>query len=210
MIAQRAQMPHSHFLGRLAITLTTAALLLPDWGAAQSTPGKVHPLTMTKDVANRSPDIHWPAGFDPVTAGIFAHNELLINASCEQVWRHIIEAPAWPTWYPNAQDVQLLETGATVLQQGAVFRWKTFGQPLESRVHEFVPSARIGWYGGAPGAAPTFYHTFYLTPHGDGCRAITEELGNGPAAAYMRKMDEGMLHRGHDLWLATLKWVSEK
>jgi len=26
----------------------------------------------------------------------------------------------------------------------------------------------------------------------------------------MRKMDEGMMHRGHDLWLATLKWMSEK
>jgi len=209
-MTQRAQMPYPRFLKRLAIALATAALLLPDLGAAQSTPRKAHPVTMATDLASRSPDIHWPDGFDPASAGIFAHNALLINASCEQVWRHIIEAPAWPTWYPNAQDVQMLDTGETVLRQGSVFRWKTFGQPLESRVNEFVPYSRIGWFGGAPGAAPAFYHTFFLTPDGDGCRAVTEELGNGPAAAYMRKMDEGMMHRGHDLWLATLKWMSEK
>jgi uncharacterized protein YndB with AHSA1/START domain len=167
-------------------------------------------MTMTTDLANRSPDIHWPDGFDPATAGIFAHNELRISASCERVWRHLVEAPAWPSWYPNAQDVQLLDTGATVLQQGSVFRWKTFGQPLESRVHEFVPHSRIGWYGGAHDAAPAFYHTFYLTSDGDSCRAVTEELGNGPVAEYMRKTDEGMMHRGHDLWLASLKSISER
>jgi hypothetical protein len=96
-------MPHSRFLRRLALTLTTAALLLSDLGAAQAIPIKVHPMTMMTDLASRSPDIHWPVGFVPASAGIFAHNELLINASCEQVWRHLIEAPAWPTWYPNAQ-----------------------------------------------------------------------------------------------------------
>jgi hypothetical protein len=41
-------------------------------------------MMMTTDLAGRSPDIHRPDGFDPATAGIFAHNELLINASCEQ------------------------------------------------------------------------------------------------------------------------------
>jgi hypothetical protein len=96
-MTQRAQMPHSRFLTRLTIALTTAALVLPGLGAAQSTPRKAHPMTMATDLVSRSPDIHWPDGFDPATAGIFAHNDLLINASCEQVWRHIIEAPAWPT-----------------------------------------------------------------------------------------------------------------
>jgi hypothetical protein len=44
---------------------------------------------------------------------------------------------------------------------------------------------------------------------GSGCRAIMDEAGVGPGAAAFRKADEGRMHRGHALWLATLKWVSE-
>jgi hypothetical protein len=41
---------------------------------------------MKDDLAHRSPDIHWPTGFEPKKAGLFAHNDLIINASCERVW----------------------------------------------------------------------------------------------------------------------------
>jgi hypothetical protein len=26
---------------------------------------------------------------------------------------------------------------------------------------------------------------------------------------HLRDTDESLMHRGHDLWLATLKWISE-
>jgi hypothetical protein len=90
-----------------------------------------------------------------------------------------------------------------------VFRWTTFGLPLESRVNEFVPYSRIGWYGYAPGTPPSFYHTWYLKPDGEGCLAVTDEVGKGKDAAHLRETDESLMHRGHDLWLATLRWVSE-
>ncbi len=32
---------------------------------------------MKEDVARRSPDIHWPAGFEPAKADLFAHNDLM-------------------------------------------------------------------------------------------------------------------------------------
>jgi hypothetical protein len=57
-------------------------------------------MTMKEDLVNRSPDIHWPQGFDPTEADLFSHNELLINATCERVWQHIIDATKWPDWYP--------------------------------------------------------------------------------------------------------------
>src|SRR5579859_6051830 len=47
-------------------------------------------MSMKDDLAHRSPDIHWPAGFEPEKADLFAHNELIINASCERVWAQII------------------------------------------------------------------------------------------------------------------------
>lgn len=166
-------------------------------------------MTMKNDLANRSPDIHWPPGFDPLKADLFSHNELFINASCERVWQHIIEAPKWPQWYPNSKDVRIVSDASSVLKDGAAFRWTTFGLPLESKIREFVPFTRIGWYGYAPGTEPTFYHTWYLTRRDNGCQVVTDEVGNGHDAANLRQTDEGLMHRGHDLWLATLRWVAE-
>jgi polyketide cyclase/dehydrase/lipid transport protein len=166
-------------------------------------------MTMKDDLANRSPDIHWPEGFTPTAADLFSHNELAISASCERVWKHIIEANKWPEWYPNAKDVRILGGGGSVLKADSVFFWTTFGLKLESRINEFVPFSRIGWFGYSPGTTPNFYHTWYLTPEGEGCRVVTDEVGMGEGAVRFRQTDEGAMHRGHDLWLATLKWVSE-
>ena len=164
--------------------------------------------TMQEDLKNRSRDIHWPAGFDPEKADLFSHNELVIHASCERVWSHIIDADKWPQWYPHSKGVRVIGN-SPVLAQGTVFRWTTFGLPLESKINEYVPYTRIGWYGYPSGAAGTFYHTWYLTPASDGCDVVMDEVGKGAGAAHLRETDESLMHRGHDLWLATLKWVSE-
>jgi uncharacterized protein YndB with AHSA1/START domain len=168
--------------------------------------------TMEADLQHRDPNIHWPEGFRPETADLFSHNEVTIHASCRDVWAHIVDANRWPQWYANAKDVDIAG-GATALGPDSVFRWTTFGLPLESRVNEFVPYSRIGWYGYAPGTAPdsghSFYHTWYLVPTRDACRVVTDEVGRGPDAARLRETNESLMHRGHDLWLATLKWVSE-
>jgi NAD(P)-dependent dehydrogenase (short-subunit alcohol dehydrogenase family) len=46
-------------------------------------------------------------------------------------------------------------------------------------------------------------------PTAEACRVITDEVGIGKDAAHLRATDESLMHRGHDLWLATLKWVAE-
>ncbi|SIO41787.1 SRPBCC family protein [Paraburkholderia phenazinium] len=165
--------------------------------------------TMQFDLQHRSREIHWPEGFNPETADLFSHNETVIHASCERVWDNIIDATKWPQWYPNSKDVHIIGD-SPVLTRDSVFHWTTFGLQLESRIHEFVPYTRIGWYGYAPGTQPSFYHTWYLTPEGSSCRVAMDEVGNGAAPAHLRETDESLMHRGHDLWLATLKWVSEE
>jgi uncharacterized protein YndB with AHSA1/START domain len=163
---------------------------------------------MKDDLANRSPNIHWPEGFSPDKADLFSHNELIINAPCERVWKHIVVATKWPEWYPNSKDIHIVD-GPPTLAAGSVFRWTTFGLPLESRINEFIPFTRVGWFGYAPGASPSFYHTWYLQAQGDGCLVVTDEVGKGKDAKHLREIDEGLMHRGHDLWLATLRWISE-
>jgi Polyketide cyclase / dehydrase and lipid transport len=202
--------------GRLSSRLLrcgTAAMILlaqatPSSGQSdQDTKGSTA-MTMKDDLTHREKDIHWPQGFDPSKADLFSHNSLLIHASCEKIWSHIVDATTWPSWYPNSKNVQITG-GAPKLDSGTVFRWQTFGIDLESRINEFVPYARIGWYGYAPGAEPTFYHTWYLKPQSAACMVITDEVGKGGDAKKLRQTDEGLMHRGHDLWLATLRWVSE-
>jgi uncharacterized protein YndB with AHSA1/START domain len=165
-------------------------------------------MSMKDDLAHRSEDIHWPAGFEPEKADLFAHNEMIINASCERVWAHIIDANRWPTWYPNSKDVEI-QGGNPVLGDGTRFRWTTFGMAIESKVHEYVLNRRLGWYGYAPGTKPSFYHSWYLEPRGGMCQVVMDEAGIGKDAAALLKSDETLMHRGHELWLATLKWTAE-
>jgi Polyketide cyclase / dehydrase and lipid transport len=135
----------------------------PAWSqTAQTRSERKTIMTMQDDVAHRAPEIHWPVGFDPAKADLFSHNELLIGAPCERVWQHIVDATKWPEWYPNSKDVRIVE-GAQ-LAQGAVFRWTTFGLPLESKINEFVPYARIGWYGYARPARHPAPNTASITP----------------------------------------------
>jgi uncharacterized protein YndB with AHSA1/START domain len=165
-------------------------------------------MTMKGDLAHRSPEIKWPAGFTPDDADLFSHNEIHINAPCEKVWKHLVEAPKWPTWYPNSKDVRIAG-GGSVLTENSEFSWTTFDLPFECKITEFVPFTRIGWYGHSPGKPPSNYHPWYLIPEGDGCRVVTDEVGKGANMLHLRKTDESRMHRGHDLWLATLKWVAE-
>ena len=161
------------------------------------------------DFAKRSSEIHWPAGYAPKDADLFAHNELSINASCGTVWKHIVEATKWPEWYPNAHDVKITNNQTGLLQLNSQFQWSTFGHQVESQIHEFVPTSRVGWFGKAPDI--NAYHTWFLAPAAnDGCQVVTEEVVKGPGAIKVRNADPNRMHKGHDLWLAKLKLVSEK
>ena len=144
--------------------------------------------SMSRDSANRSPDIQWPEGFSPDQVGLFSRIELHIVASGERVWRHVVETIRWPQWYSNSKGVQI--TGGGELNAGGVFRWTIFGRPLESRINEFKCDSRIGWHGYAPGENPSFYHAWYLKADGDGCRVVTDEVGTGSSAG-LRKAHRG-------------------
>jgi len=38
---------------------------------------------------------------------------------------------------------------------------------------------------------------------------VMDEAGIGKDAAHLRETDDSLMHRSHDLWLSTLKWVAE-
>jgi hypothetical protein len=165
-------------------------------------------LTFNGDGAQRSKGIHWPAGFHPEQADLFAHNEIAVHASCEKVFANIVDAQVWPSWYPNSHNVQLLNSPDGKLHEGTQFSWDTFSVHIESRVHELVPGSRIGWFG--DGTGMNAYHTFLLLKTDKGCHIVTEEVVKGPGAVDFRKKQPNAMHEGHDLWLSTLKKRSEQ
>jgi uncharacterized protein YndB with AHSA1/START domain len=164
-------------------------------------------LTFNANGARRFKEIHWPDGFHPEQADLFAHNEIVVHASCEKVFSNIAYAQVWPLWYPNSQNVTLLNSPDGKLHGGTRFSWDTFGVHIDSRVHEFVPNSRIGWFGDGPGM--NAYHTFILLKTDGGCHIVTEEVVKGPGAVEFRNKQPEAMHEGHDLWLNTLKQRSE-
>jgi polyketide cyclase/dehydrase/lipid transport protein len=162
-------------------------------------------MTIADDIAARNHDIHWPDGFVPEAADMFAHNEIFVEAPRGNIWHVLLDAEKWPMWYPNSHNVRILDSGSSgLLSESSSFRWETFGFELVSTIAEFVPESRIGWHGGVD-----WYHTWLLIDHPKGCRVVMEEAGNGSDAAAMARTDPDRMHRGHELWNQALKWVCE-
>jgi len=165
------------------------------------------PQTDNPDLPLRSSAIHWPDGYAPQVADLFAHNEVTIQSPCPVVWNHLVKASSWPNWYPNAHNVRLLNSPEGRLHPNSRFSWNTFGVHVDSRVHEFIPTSRVGWFGDSKGTKA--YHSFFPEKVPTGCHVVTEEVVKGRGAIGFRRKDPQAMHRGHELWLISLKRVSE-
>jgi hypothetical protein len=86
--------------------------------------------TVSRDWAERSPEIHWPTTMFNGAAEIFTHNQIEINASCATVWEHLVQAGVWPQWCPFSGKVQIWG-GATVLQKNSKFTWVSSDLPQD-------------------------------------------------------------------------------
>jgi hypothetical protein len=79
---------------------------------------------------------------------------------------------------------------------------------IHSTVHEFEPKARIGWYGETDQWLA--YHTWLLEPRGEGITyVVMEETGTGLNPKKLAGSNPGHMHRGHDLWNISLKFLCE-
>jgi uncharacterized protein YndB with AHSA1/START domain len=164
-------------------------------------------MSIIEDIQRRSAHIHWPQGIVPEQADLFAHNDIVIAAPPGKIWEHLIHATAWPDWYSNASDVTV-NASSGLLGAGVTFDWITFGAHIHSTVHEFEPTARIGWYGETDQWLA--YHTWLLEPRDEGTTyVVMEETGSGLNPRKLAGSNPGHMHRGHDLWNISLKFLCE-
>ncbi len=150
--------------------------------------------------------IKWPARYDPANCPVHVRNELNIPAQPQEVWKHLIRADLWPTWYPNSSHIRFLTGHSPDLAMGARFRWKTFGIDLESSVLEFIAPERLAW--DAQGIGIEAYHAWLLRRTADGCHIITEETQRGWLARLQRLLSPNRMHDQHQIWLKALREVT--
>ncbi len=166
---------------------------------------------MAADRAHRDTAIHWPTAYDPGVAPVFSHNELLLHADCHTAFTHLAEATEWPNWFALVKDVVNETPGNT--GQGALYRLKIFNTPIHSRIVEFVPDQRLSWVPYGADETETrhgHFHTWHFVAEPTGCRVVTEETGISANDVKDPAFASHFMHKAHDLWLAGLKYASEK
>ena len=187
--------------------------------------------TVSRDWAERSPEVHWPTPMFNKAAEIFAHNKIEINASCATVWSYLIQAERWPQWCSFVGKKVTIWGGQKVLQKNSKFTWVSSDLPqdipalgnvppvppdrVDALVVEFDPPNRLGYrsFGRAwtiHGPLVASYHNWYLKPIGSKkCVVTFEEVATGVAARYARGAYPQLVHVSHDDWLEALKRLSE-
>jgi hypothetical protein len=164
-------------------------------------------MTIQEDKVRRSIDIHWPEDVVPDDCPLFAHNAIVIASPAATIWNHLINPTEWPAWYTNADNV-VVDAPDSVLADGVVFDWTTFGANIHSTVNEFEPYERIGWWGTTDEWRA--YHTWLLQPLDNrNTYVVMEETGEGANPAKLAESNPGHMHRGHALWNASLKFLCE-
>ena len=146
--------------------------------------------------------ITWPDKYSPDKASVHVRNEIEINAAPGIVWAWLVRAKDWPSWYGNSHDV-VIEGGASDLQAGSRFRWKTFGISLNSKVEEFLPNQRLAW--SARGMGVDAYHAFLIEGRPNGSHVLTEETQNGWLASLSNVLRPRNMSEKHQIWLEGLR-----
>jgi uncharacterized protein YndB with AHSA1/START domain len=151
--------------------------------------------------------ISWPDRYEPGKSKFYVHNEIQINARPEVVWRYLVDALRWESWYRGAKNLSFVSTGDTALTASSIFKWQTMGLRLQSSIKEFEPYRLLAWE--STKNSIRGYHVWLLVPNEQGCKVITDESQNGWLTFFEKLFQPNKLRRLHDEWLVQLKLKSE-
>jgi hypothetical protein len=151
----------------------------------------------------------WPDEFNPEKAKWYVYNEIEINAKPEVVWKVLIDAKKWHTFYKGVQSpVEYSDTTATTLRNGMAVKMHTMGLHLEPVMKEFAPNEKMAWE--VRRGNLTAYHVWVIVPTAKGCRLITPEAQNGFLTFMQKMFQPNKLLKLHDTWLRLIKEQAEK
>ena len=150
----------------------------------------------------------WPEEFNPEKAKWYVYNEIEINAKPEVVWKILIDAKKWHTFYKGVESpIEYLDSTAKTLRNGLRFKFHTMGLQLEPEMKEIVPNERMAWE--VRRGNLTAYHAWVIVPTENGCRLITPEAQNGFLTFLQKIFQPNKLLNLHEHWLEVIKARAE-
>ena len=155
--------------------------------------------------------VKYPAKYDPRISAIYALNEIDVKAPADVVWKLLIDAENWSSYFPP-EDTVKIEGGETVLAQDTKYTRVTIGFPMRLRVTECVPHQRLAWETTVDGddTGSTAFHGWVITPTADGCHVLTEETQQGPwFVEQLGHNHPGGLYKYHQDWVEALARAAE-
>ena len=88
--------------------------------------------------------VNWPYQYDPRRSAIYALNDVDVEARPEVVWKLLVDAENWSSYFPSEDQVKIL-TGEPELALGTKYTRLTVGIPCNLIVTEYVPGRRLAW-----------------------------------------------------------------
>ncbi|MGW7615200.1 SRPBCC domain-containing protein [Streptomyces antimycoticus] len=155
--------------------------------------------------------VNWPERYDPMTSAIYALNDIDVKAPPEVVWKLLVDAENWSSYFPPEDQVKILG-GELELALGTQYSRVTVGFPMSLRVTEHKPFSRLSWETFVDGdeTGSSAYHGWVITPTDDGCHVLSEETQQGPFfLEELGRKNPGALYRYHQDWVECLARAAE-
>ena len=153
----------------------------------------------------------WPESYHPKASAIYALNDIDVKAPAEAVWRLLVDAENWSSYFPPEDRVRIL-SGERELARGTTYNRVTVGFPMSLVVTECEPFRRLAWATTVDGdeSGSSAYHGWVITPTNDGCHVLTEETQQGPwFLEELGRKRPGALYSYHQEWVERLARAAE-
>ena len=155
--------------------------------------------------------VNWPYQYDPRRSAIYALNDLDVKAPPEVVWKLLVDAENWSSYFPAEDQVKIL-TGEPELALGTKYSRVTVGFPMHLTVMECVLDRRISWATVVDGdeTRSSAFHGWVITPTETGCHVLSEETQQGPFfLEEIGRKHPGALYLYHQKWIESLGGAAE-
>ena len=153
----------------------------------------------------------WPERYDPKISAIYALNDIDVKAPTEVVWKLLVDAENWSSYFPSEDQVKIL-SGEPELVLGTRYSRVTVGTPMSLVVTECVSERRLAWSTTVDGddTGSSAYHGWVITPTQAGCHVLSEETQQGPWFLEMLgRKNPGGLYSYHQDWVEKLARAAE-
>lgn len=154
---------------------------------------------------------NWPEKYSPEISAIYALNDIDVKAPPEFVWRLLVDAEHWSSYFLPEDQVKIISDEKELIL-GTKWRRVTVGFPMSLTITEFEPFRRLAWETTVDDdeTGSSAYHGWVITPTKAGCHILTEETQQGEwFLEILGRQNPGGLYSYHQKWVEQLAKAAE-